>query len=136
MYATRDSNPHGWRRRLFGAMTLGAPVVFLLAGMAQGAGLYPCPVHSHGSSHHSTAIDAHGPGHEEPGPGAELPGCDCGLACTEARTFDDPPSAGEDSTEQVLAPWAPYSQPWVPLPAPRRAPLRYSIPPANGPPSR
>ncbi|MDE0083162.1 MAG: hypothetical protein OXT72_11010 [Gammaproteobacteria bacterium] len=136
MYATRDSKPHGWGRQLFGALTLGAPVVFLLAGMAQGAGLYPCPVHSHGGSHHSTVFDAHGPGHEESGSGAELPGCDCGLACTEARTFDDPPGAGEDSTEQVLAPSKPYSQPWVPLAAPRRAPVRYSIPPANGPPSR
>ena len=139
VYATRDSKLHGWRRRLFGALTLGAPVVLLLAGMAQGAGLYPCPVHSHGAhgaSDDGAASGVHGPGEGESGAGVELPGCDCGLACTEAKTLDNPPGAGEDTTEQVLAHWKPYPQQWVPVAAPPRAPVRYSIPPANGPPSR
>ena len=136
MYTTRDSKPQRWRRRLFGALTLGAPFVLVLAAVAQGAGLYPCPVHSHGASHDGAAFGVHGPRDGESGSGAELPACDCGLACTEAKTFDDPPGVGEDSTEQVLTPWEPYSQQWVPLAAPPRAPVRYSIPPANGPPSR
>ena len=136
MYSTRYSRPHGWRRCLFGALTLSAPVVLILAGMAQGAGLSQCPVHSRGGSHHSAAYDVHGPGHEGSGSRAEHPGCDCGLACTEARTLDGPPGAGGDSTEQFLAPGTPYPQRWVAFAAPPRPPVRYSIPPANGPPSR
>ncbi len=122
-------------RRTPGPLTLCASAVLLFAGTAQGAGFYPCPLHSYDAGEGEAAFDSPGSGEEGAHSGPNLSACDCGLTCMEARTLQPLPGAGEGRAARIFVPQGAYPLQWALLPAPPRAPVPYFLPPANAPPS-
>lgn len=112
--------------------TLGASLVLLFSGVAQGAGLYDCPLHSHGGEADLASPDTHQVDGSHTG--ADAPGCDCGLTCIEARTVLSLPKAGDDSGQNFLFPPGAHSGSWALLPDTPRTPIPFFLPPAHAPP--
>ena len=110
---------------------LGTSLVLLFSGVAQGAGLYDCPLHSHGVEADLASPDTHVEGSHA---SADAPGCDCGLTCVEAKTALSLPKAGDDSGRHLLLPASTDPIPWALLPDTPRTPIPFFLPPAHGPP--
>lgn len=125
-------------RRLAAALLV---ALFLFTGLADAAGLRPCPHHDAGASHaaHGTALDErhdaeprHGPRSHEPSDSEAESGCTCIRACAAAAAAalpGDPPT-DRPSPSPVPDPIVPESSEAA-LPGPGA----YLLPFPHGPPS-
>ena len=138
MHENRVHGIHMQRRSLgrlpFGSLALCTSAVLLVAGAAQGSGLSPCPLHSHGTGATEGPLDSPASAEDGAHTGLYLPGCDCGVTCMEARTVLPLPGAGEDRARQILVPRETYPVRWGLLRVVPRAPIPFFLPPRTGPP--